>query len=438
MRIPSLPLLPLLLWSLIIPAETKRMTSSNQEPRVLISGGGPSGLLAAILLNNIGVASIVVERAQVPDEWSSRSYTLVLGEKGIHGLERGGCLDSARAAGTERRFVYFFDGRTGEVNMLPPKKTSAIGFTRPLLVECIEKIALRCPRILIKRGVGVSKVVAKDDEMGICAHLEDGTVISATHVIGADGKWSKVRQSSPSLNSQAKMITCPSFGVHLNSPTVPKGFKTDGTYVINPPKECMFYIVASPHPSGGLSMSMVCYDETLVRYPWLEPPSHKETGDCDEGAWDDQYSALSETMKLDNTLSQHLQDLFQEEVPEFYNILDKETFLSARVNRRTTWLQMSANDGKNVVYSTEDGKVALIGDAAHAMTPSLGEGCNTALESAVKLVDSISSIMEEKGESTCSIDTLNEGFVRYGLTRPNECIPVQEESQARNVFRKTV
>jgi glycerol-3-phosphate dehydrogenase len=233
------------------------MTSTNtQEPRVLISGGGPSGLLAAILLNNIGVSSIVVERAQGPDEWSSRSYTLVLGDKGIRGLERGGCLDSVRAAGIERRFVYFFDGRTGEVKVLPPKKTSAIGFTRPMLVECIEKIALRCPRILIQRGVGVSNLVTKDDEFGICAHLEDGTVISATHVIGADGKWSKVRQSVPSLDSQATIITCPSFGVHLNSPTVPKGFKTDGTYIINPPKECMFYIIASPHPSGGLSISM--------------------------------------------------------------------------------------------------------------------------------------------------------------------------------------
>jgi 2-polyprenyl-6-methoxyphenol hydroxylase-like FAD-dependent oxidoreductase len=432
-----IPLFPLLLLSLIIPAETKRMASANQEPRVLISGGGPSGLLAAILLNNIGVSSIVVERAKDPDEWSSKSYTLVLDDKGMYGLERGGCLDSARAAGSERRFVYIFDGRTGEVKILP-KKTPGIGFTRPLLVECIEKIAIGCPRILLKRGVGLSSVVAKDDELGLCAHLEDGTVISATHVIGADGKWSKVRQSSTSLNSQAKMITCPSFGVHLNSPTIPICFKRNGTYVINPRKECMFYIVASPHPSGGLSISMVCYDETLERYPWLEPQSHKESGDCDESFWDDQYSALPETMGADKTLSQHLQNLFQEEMPEFYNILDKETFRSARVNRRTQWLQMSAIDGNKVSYSTVDGKIALIGDAAHAMTPSMGEGCNTALVSAVKLVDSISSVMGEKGESTCSVDTLSEGFVRYGSTRPTECIPVQEESQARNVFRKAV
>jgi 2-polyprenyl-6-methoxyphenol hydroxylase-like FAD-dependent oxidoreductase len=406
----------------------------NLEPCVLISGGGPSGLLAAILLNNIGVTSIVVERAGGPDEWSSKSYTLVLGEKGLHGLERGGCIESALATGTERRFVYLFDGRTGEVKTIP-KKPVGVGFTRPMLVECIESIALACPRVVLKKGVGVKKVV-KDDELGICVHLEDGTVISATHVIGADGKWSNVRQSSQPLNSQARIVTCPSFGVHMNSPTLPKGFKTDGTYIINPPKECKFYIIASPHPSGGLSISMVCYDETLSRYPWLEPTSHEESGDNTEGAWDDQYSALLDTMESEKQLSQLLQNIFRDEVPEFFKLIDKEAFRSARVNRRTSWLQMSETDGNNVAYSTKDGKIALIGDAAHSMTPSLGEGCNTALESAVKLVDSVSSVMNEKGESTCSLDSLSEGFARYGSTRPKECIPVQEESQARNIFRK--
>ena len=224
----------------------------------------------------------------------------------------------------------------------------------------------------------------------------------------------------------------------MNSPTLPKGFKTDGTYIINPPKECMFYIIASPHPSGGLSISMVCYDETLSRYPWLEPTSHEESGDGDntEGAWDDQYSALLDTMESEKQLPQLLQNIFREEVPEFFKLIDKEAFRSARVNRRTSWLQMSETDGNNVAYSTKDGKIALIGDAAHSMTPSLGEGCNTALESAVKLVDSVSSVMNEKGESTCSLDSLSEGFARYGSTRPKECIPVQEESQARNIFRK--
>ena len=61
---------------------------ANTDPHVLIAGGGPSGLLASILLNNIGISSTVVERAKEPDEWCSKSYTLVLGVKGKSALER--------------------------------------------------------------------------------------------------------------------------------------------------------------------------------------------------------------------------------------------------------------------------------------------------------------------------------------------------------------
>jgi len=213
----------------------------------------------------------------------------------------------------------------------------------------------------------------------------------------------------------------------------------------------MFYIIASPRPSGGhggFSISIVCYDETLERYPWLEPPVDIKPGEYGKCGWEDEYSALPETMKSSegspssSSLSENLQQMFLEEVPEFYVALDEKTFLSARVNRRTNWLEMTAiddEDGKgDISYSTEDGIVALIGDAAHAMTPSMGEGCNTALESAVKLVDGISSIMERKGESECSGDTLSEGFSRYGSDRPKECIPIQLASAARNVLRKAV
>ena len=70
------------------------------------------------------------------------------------------------------------------------------------------------------------------------------------------------------------------------------------------------------------------------------------------------------------------------------------------------------------------------------MTPSMGEGANTAMESAVKLVDFISSVMKQKRESSCSIDTLNEGFIQYGLERPKEVIPTVQASAARSTMKK--
>ena len=330
--------------------------------------------------------------------------------------------------GTERKFVYFFDGKTGDTKTIP-KQSSGLGFTRPLLVECLEKEALKCPKVSIKRGMGISGITR--DDRGILATLEDGTVLSGfSHCAGADGKWSKVRQSTSSLNSRAEMITSKSWGVNLYSSKIPKGFDLDGTYVINPAKECMFYIIVSPLPTHGISISMVCYDDTLERYPWLAPSSERVDG---YHSWENEYSALPAGLHTDNELAQNLERLFEETVPAFFQLLDKECFSTARINRRVGWIKMVQD---NPSYSTEDGRIALVGDSIHAMTPSLGEGANTAMESSVKLVDCVSEIMKEKGESTCSIESLNEGFIKYGIDRPGECIPIVEASAARSKLKK--
>jgi 2-polyprenyl-6-methoxyphenol hydroxylase-like FAD-dependent oxidoreductase len=262
--------------------------------------------------------------------------------------------------------------------------------------------------------------------------LQDGKTITGTHVIGADGKWSKVREAFPSLAKQATMETVPSFGVHMNALAV-HGFKIDGTYVISPPKECMFYIIVSPREveSEGFSISMVCYDETVDRYPWLKPPANARSY-----GWEDEYSAIPRGMESNKSLSEHLEAMFREELPAFYQVLDKKTFQTARVNRRVTWIRMTSSDGMDVSYATKDGRAALIGDAAHAMTPSMGEGCNNALESASRLVDSVHAVMERKGEQICNVESLNEGFAVYGLTRPKEVMPIQELSAGKNYLIK--
>ena len=65
-----------------------------------------------------------------------------------------------------------------------------------------------------------------------------------------------------------------------------------------------------------------------------------------------------------------------------------------------------------------DGRVALIGDAAHAMPASQGEGANCALESAVALLASLPPAADERPPS---IDELSAAqlLARSGLER--EC-----------------
>jgi len=359
----------------------------------------------------------------------------VLGQNGKASLAEAGCLEAATEAGIERRFVYFYDASSGDVKAMP-KQVSGLGFTRPLLVQVLENVALECPRVTVKRGAGVSHVTKKD-KFSLEVALEDGSVVSASHVIGADGKWSNVRESFPELSTQFTMQTCPCFGVHMNLSTVPVSFKSDGTYVIKPSSpDCKFYIIASPRPETdqGLSISMVCYDQILEKYPWLAPPADMKIGDYGKGGWEDEYSALPGTVTAEESLSDNLMKLFEDELPAFYNaIKDDDIFQTARINRRVTWLKMNA---EGTSYSTQDGMVALIGDAAHAMTAAMGEGCNTAMGSAVKLADRVKAIMEQNGEEECSLNTMSDAFIQYGCSRPTEVKPVQEGSAARNMGPK--
>ena len=415
------------------------MADSKQQNQhkilVAVAGGGPAGLLTSILLNRIGVESTVVETTIEPDTWSTKSYTLVLGTKGKGCLAEAGCLEEALASGNERRFIYFYDSKTGDVKAMP-KQTTGLGFTRPLLVQCLEKVAIECPRVTLKKGSGVSHVTTTDNGCEIT--LEDGSILAASHVVGADGKWSSVRESFPELSSQFTIETCPSYGVHMSISNIPKEFKTDGTYVIKPSSpESKFYIIASPRPESeeGMSISLVCYDEILIKYPWLAPPADLKTGEYRRGSWEYEYSALPASLRSEGSLVDNLKKLFEEEFPMFYRAIkhDEEVFQSARINRRVTWLKMNAEEGS---YSTKDGKVTLIGDSAHSMTPSLGEGANTALESAVKLVNSIKAEMERKGEVICSIKTISDAFTQYGRSRPSETRQLQESSAARSMGSK--
>ena len=414
-------------------------SSSKEEPNVVICGGGPGGLLASVLLNNIGIKSTVVEKSIETDSWGTKSYTIILNDKGKKALKQARCLETAMEIGSERSCTYIFNGTTGEIKTIP-KKSPDLALSRPLLVQCIENIASELPNVTLKKGVGVSSVT-NDKELGLLVHLEDGTKISATHVIGADGKWSNVRQSFPSfLNT---MVTCPSSAVHMTMNYVPKIWKPNGMYIIKPSNdECKFYIIASPLPDNcGVSISMIYYDETLEKYPWLVPPIDTKPTKINGEDWiDDSSSPVVEGIKnIDSTstkLADHLKQLFEKELPALYAVLDGSVFDSAVVKRRVTWLQMEAELGKEVTYSTEDGSISLIGDAAHAMTPSMGEGGNTALESAVKLVDAVVSTMKEKDETSCTTSTMSLAFMRYGSSRPKDCISLQKLSASRNVLKK--
>ncbi|EJK67846.1 hypothetical protein THAOC_11058, partial [Thalassiosira oceanica] len=228
-------------------------------------------------------------------------------------------------------------------------------------------------------------------------------------------------------------------------PTVPRAFETDRTYVVSPRNECMFYCIASPHPSGGYSVSVVCHDETLERYPWLAPPADNVGANASvECGWDDEHSAPPERTASADELARRLEGLFREEMPAFHDSLDGETFRTARVNRRVTWLDHG--DGDGAAFSAEGG--LRRGDVPDGAGQPPGDVAGPRRRGRRRVLrggrtrgpdrrrgarhDPLAGGGVQLRPRERAPAILSEAFRRYGAARPAEVIPVQRRSADRS------
>lgn len=390
--------------------------------RVAIVGAGPGGLLLALLLSKLGVPVTVIEKSAAADPWSSKSYSINLNGRGLTALDDAGVLEEAKAAGMARHQIILEsnDGQRKSIPVNPPHHA----FTRPDLVECLEGILKKehAERATIQRGVAVTKVEEKEEGMEVS--LDNGSRITCTHVVGADGKWSAVRNSVADWNGVFAVQSAPAFGISITPVCTPERWEVAATSIFRP-KSPKYYIIAAPLKSGRFSVSTVCFDEVKEEHPWLIP--RDDDNDVD---WEAEYGASTETSSASAEFEAKISKMLEEELPMFYkDIKGAESLKTVRVNRRTSWLKPLVDDPS---YCSKNGRVALVGDAAHAMTPAIGEGCNCALESAVLLVKPL-----QKKKPVTSEDLTN-AFLEFGRTRPGEVVPLQIQSAERNRYKNPV
>lgn len=395
----------------------------SHSPHVAIAGAGPAGLLCALLMSSLGIKTTILEKSLVADPWSTKSYSINLNPRGFSALEFAGTkvLEQVKGDCMERRqiIVEASDGSRKSI----PKDPFHYACTRPDLIVCLEKIIKRehSHLVTIQRGSAVTKVEYLDESESLLKiTLENGESLDCTHVIAADGKWSAVRNSIPELRDKFKVESEPSFGIQLKPCATPERWETDATTVMRSanPK---YYIICAPLPDGKFSVSMVCFEEIQEEYPWLKPRNEE-----DIETWEAEYGARPEGSNAEEAFQDKLANMLQKDLPVFYeDIQGKNTLKSARINRRTSWLKPI---GENPVYSDSKGRVALVGDSGHAMTPSVGEGCNCALESAVSLAK---SLPRDRGVAP-TVGDISAAFLTYGRKRPSEVIPIQMRSAAGN------
>ncbi len=169
----------------------------DQEKPILIAGGGIGGLAAALGLAQKGFRVIVLERAPVLGEIGAG---IQLGPNAFHAFDYLGVGDAARAMAVYVDRLRLMDAMTAEdiasIDLTEPFRQR---FGNPYAVVHrgdLHGVFVRAcqanPLIDLRTGCAVTGY--EQDGTTVTARLFSGETVTGSVLIGADGLWSRIRE----------------------------------------------------------------------------------------------------------------------------------------------------------------------------------------------------------------------------------------------------
>ncbi len=319
----------------------------SKAQNICIIGGGVAGLAVAIGLHQRGIKVEVVERDK---DWKVYHVGIIVQANFIRALNQLGVGEAAVKAGYAYRGARFVDVRGNTIAELPGEAAvdglpSDLGLTRPALHKVLTD---KVKELGIPVRLGVTFTALKDQGDKVDLTFSDGTTGSYDLVIGADGNYSQVRSA---LWTEAK----PQYtgqGVWRYNVPRPEGLEWSDIYIGNvgngfngkagycplTPEEMYIFVVVEEKGNPRFAPETLA-DEMRARlagYGGILGEAAKAVTD----------PALVVYRPLEACI-----------MPD-------------------PWYQ---------------GRVVLIGDAAHSATPHLGQGAAMAVEDAVVLAEELAS-----------------------------------------------
>ena len=368
----------------------QKITPRDDLPEVLVAGGGIAGLITALSLQRKGMKVKVFEKV--------KEYKLFGGPIQLQ-CNAQGALDSIapdvleqiweKSTITGDRVNGLLDGGAGDWFYRFDTRQPCYNNGLPLTLVIARYDLLDILRNAVgQENIAMETVVASYEHVGddrVVATLTDGTKHEADVLIGADGIRSKMRAQMRNEDPENPPLAYAGYAVYTAicdySAPHREAQHTDvertGYQVFLGPKQ---YFVSSDVGAGQQQY-----------YAFLDVPAGGDDkfAKCED--WEN-YRAM-------------LLDRFGDWCPAVVERL--EVTKPEDVERRDVY---------DVIPDPRwvDGRMALLGDSAHAVQPNLGQGGGQAIESAYALADELAKCEGKKGVRGALMKYAARRFLRTG------------------------
>lgn len=316
------------------------MVEEHESIPVLIIGAGPAGLMTAVELTRRGVPVRIIEKLEEPSPYSK---ALGVWPRTFELFQRIAPTKRMEALGQYQAGIrYYTDGR--ELVTLPYTNHARATVLPQPEVERFLEAELESRDVFVERGrelksidkKGNGDIVARINAVG---NLHQEKSINCHYLVGADGASSLVRKER---------------GIEFTGDTYPTTF-----------------VVADAHIEGNL-------DPALTHY-FCSTMGVMVVSALPNGEYRFFTSALS------------AQDSDTIDLAALQQIVDDRAFTTRIKLRNCSWIsafRVHARQASRI----QDGRIFLVGDAAHIHSPAGGQGLNTGIADAHNLAWKIATV----------------------------------------------
>ncbi|WP_226007979.1 FAD-dependent oxidoreductase [Natrinema salinisoli] len=314
------------------------MSAPARDRKALIIGCGVVGPVLALYLRRIGITPVIYEGR--PEPRDDAGFFLNLAANGTDVLETLGIREKVLEGGHESNRLVFQNHKQKQLGENP---SETVLIKRGLLTKSLREAAVE-QGITVKFGKRLTDVQIPHEDMAI-AYFDDGTEAHGDFLVGCDGIHSQTRRSILPNAPDPEYTGIIDSGAFTRNDSIPP---TDGVMRMTFGVDGFFGY--QKVPTGEIY--------------WFE--NHERKQAPDRAALD----AISQAEWKKKLLRLHKND--HNEVSEIIRSTDGEI-------------------GKWPVYDLPSlptwnrGTVCLIGDAAHATSPHVGQGASLAMEDAIVL-----------------------------------------------------